>query len=356
MENDKVAKFFIGTLLEQEIIEIKVKPQEYTYEGEFDFDNPEDVEKYENRLRTRHSIWVYRVDFIATVRTQTGETKKILIEIQKARNEIDLMRFRNYLADQYKRQDIVNGEKKGLPITTIYILGFNIKEIPTPCLKVERNYKDLTNNTTLDIKSEFVEQLTHDSYIVQVKRITNKYQTRLDKLLSIFEQRYFIDDLEIIKEFNHDTNDSADIKLITQILHHTCTDPTEKKRIETEQEAWRTIQALLQAKYKKFAQAAEDLIKANQEKKQAIEQKDIAIEQKDIAIEQKDIAIEQKDIALQALQEKELALQETNKALQATNKILQEKELALQANSQAVSQMQETMLIMQQQIQALQQR
>ncbi|MBL7977036.1 MAG: hypothetical protein JNN12_01755, partial [Bacteroidetes Order II. Incertae sedis bacterium] len=31
MENDKVVKFFIGTLLEQTIERVEVKPQEFTY-------------------------------------------------------------------------------------------------------------------------------------------------------------------------------------------------------------------------------------------------------------------------------------------------------------------------------------
>jgi hypothetical protein len=243
MENERVAKFFISTLLDEIVETVEVKPQEYTYEGEFDFNNPEDVEKYENRIRERHSIWVYRLDFIATIKTETGEYKKVLIEIQKAKNQIDLMRFRNYLAEQYKKEDIVNNQKIVLPITTIYILGFKLSEIDTPCLKVERNYKDLINKTTLSTKSDFVEKLTHDSFIVQIERITDRYQTRLDKLLSIFEQTNFVDDKKIIKEFNHAV-DIEELQIATDILHHSGTNPEEKKKIENEQEAWRTVDAM----------------------------------------------------------------------------------------------------------------
>ena len=243
MENERVAKFFISTLLDEIVETVEVKPQEYTYEGEFDFNNPEDVEKYENRIRERHSIWVYRLDFIATIKTESGEYRKVLIEIQKAKNQIDLMRFRNYLAEQYKKEDIVNNQKVVLPITTIYILGFKLPEIDTPCLKVERNYKDLINKTTLSTKSDFVEKLTHDSFIVQIERITDRYQTRLDKLLSIFEQTNFVDDKKIIKEFNHEV-DIEELQIATDILHHSGTNPEEKKKIENEQEAWRTVDAM----------------------------------------------------------------------------------------------------------------
>jgi hypothetical protein len=287
MENEKVAKFFIGTLLEQSIETIEVKPQEYTYEGEFDFTNPKDVEKYEARIRERHSIWVYRLDFIATIKTENGEYKKVLIEIQKAKNQIDLMRFRNYLAEQYKKEDIVNNEKVILPITTIYILGFKLPEINTPCLKVERNYKDLSNKTTLLTKSDFVEKLTHDSYIVQVERIDNKYQTKLDKLLSIFEQSNFVDDKKIIKEFNHKV-DIEEMKIATDILHHSGTNPVEKKKIEDEQEAIRTINALFEDEKKKY-------LKELTEKDIALGKKDIALGKKDRELGKKDKELEEKD-------------------------------------------------------------
>ena len=273
MENERVAKFFIGTLLEQTIETIEVKPQEYTYEGEFNLSNQEDVEKYENRMEERFSIWIYRLDFIATIKTETGEFKKILIEIQKASNEIDIMRFRNYLAEHYKKEDTINGETVVLPITTIYILGFKLPEILTSCIKVERNYKDLINKTTLDVKCDFVEKLTHDSYVVQVERITDRYSTRLDKLLSVFEQTNFVDDKKIIKEFNHDT-DIEEVQIMTDILHYSGTNPKEKKKIEDEQEAFRTINAMFGSEKKK-------LFKALKEQEKALNEKDIVISEKD---------------------------------------------------------------------------
>ena len=225
MEDNRIAKFFIGTLLEQVIESVEVQPQEFTYKDEL------------------LGIAVFRLDYIATIKTETGELKKILIEIQKAKNLIDLMRFRNYLGEQYKKEDFVNNKKMILPITTIYILGFQLTEIDTACIKVERNYRDLVSKKIIDTKSDFVEKLTHDSYIVQVTRITNRYQTRLDKLLSVFEQTNFLDDTKITKEFKHDA-DLAEVKIITDLLHYSGTDPTEKKKLETEQEAWRTFDAL----------------------------------------------------------------------------------------------------------------
>ncbi len=251
MENDRVVKFFIGTLLEQTVESVELKPQEFTYTD------------------AGVGFAVFRLDFIAVIKTDTGEYKKVLIEIQKAKNQIDLMRFRNYLAAQYQKEDTVNNIKVVLPITTIYILGFKLPEIETACLKVERNYVDQVNRTTLTKRSDFVEKLTPDSFIVQVERITDRYQTKLDKLLSIFEQSNFVDDRKIVKEFNHEI-DFDDMKITTDLLHHAAVTPAEKKKIETEQEAWRSIYAL-------FADEREEFQKALT----AMAEKDAALAEKD---------------------------------------------------------------------------
>jgi hypothetical protein len=285
MENDKVAKFFIGTLLEQTIENVEVLPQEYTYKGEFDFNKPEDVDRYEERLRRRHSIWVYRLDFIATIRTDLGEFKKVLIEIQKAKNPIDLMRFRNYLAEQYKKEDNINHENVVLPITTIYILGFKLPEIESSCIRVKRDYIDLINKTTLTQKSDFVEKLTHDCFVVQVERITNRYQTRLDKLLSVFEQKNFTDDKEITKNFTHNP-DIDELKTMTDILHYVGTDPQERKQIEIEQEAWRTVNAMFEEKEKKYLKELAEKEQALDEQKKALNERDQALKEKDKLIEE----------------------------------------------------------------------
>ena len=258
MENERVAKFFIGTLLDETIEAIEVQPQEYTYPKELT------------------GLAVFRLDYIATIKTKSGEHKKVLIEIQKVKNYIDLMRFRRYLASQYQKEDTVDGKKMILPITTIYILGFILPEVAAACLKVERNYKDLVNNKVISTKSDFVEKLTHDSFIVQVDRITNRYQTRLDKLLSVFEQSNFTDDRKITKEFTHEL-DSEDIKLTTDVLHYAGTATEERNQLEIEQEAWRTVNAMFEGKDQELMEAIEKSKKEIAEKDKTIEENEKAL-------------------------------------------------------------------------------
>lgn len=273
MENDRVAKFFIGTLLNETVESVELKPQEFTYIKNLDKDDP-DVQQYiRQQLKERLSINVLRLDFVATIKTSEGGNKKVLIEIQKAQRQTDLLRFRNYLAEQYKKLDTVEGKKMPLPITTIYILGFELPEIKSSCIKVERQYIDLIQNTVIPAKSDFVEQLTHDSYVVQVERITDRYQTRLDKLLSVFEQRYFIDDSKVVKEYKYNA-DLEDVKLITDILHHSGTNPKERKELDIEAEAWRTINALLDDERESMKKELEESKKALNEKDRALDEKD----------------------------------------------------------------------------------
>ncbi len=261
MENERVAKFFIETLLEEEIASLEFKPQELTYESK---------ESKEARFA------IFRLDFIVTIKTEKGEYKKILIEIQKANSKFDIMRFRNYLASQYSKEDVINNKKTTLPITTIYILGFKLPEIDAACIKVERNYKDLVNKKIIDTKSEFVEKLTHDSFIVQVDRITDRYQTRLDKLLSVFEQRNFAGDEKITKSFSHPT-DIEEVRIITDILHYVGTEPKERKELEIEQEAWRTLNV-----------QREDLIEKLEEKDKILQANAKVIEENAKVLEEKD--------------------------------------------------------------------
>ena len=302
MENNRVAKFFISTMIGEKVISLDLKPQEFTY------------------INDLVGITVFRLDFIALIETEEGEQKKILIEIQKAKNEIDLMRFRNYLAEQYKKEDTINDEKVVLPITTIYILGFKLPNINTACVKVERQYRDMINESVLELKNDFIEKLTHDSYVIQVKRITNRFQSKLDKLLSVFEQNHFLSDTETIKDYKHQADDD-DIKIMTTILHHTGTDPETRKAIETEQEAWRSINAMFATKEKNFKKALLKQKQELEEKNQALEKKDQALEEKNQALEKKDQALEEKN---QALEEKDQELEEKDQELEKLKHELEE--------------------------------
>jgi hypothetical protein len=269
MENKRVVKFFLGAVLEQQVTNVTVRPQEYTIKRGDENPDTDTVTVYT----------VFRLDFIATVKTKNDGIKKILIEVQKAKDKDDLMRFRNYLAEQYKKRDEIDGEETILPIITIYILGFNLTGINTAFVRVKRTYTDGIDNNPIKTKSSFIESLTHDSYVIQTRRITDKrYTTKLDKLLSLFEQKHFIyDDSEIIKLYMHEP-DSEDIRLMTSILHKMVVDPEELKQIEKEEEAYRVFHDLFGRQLKKQQLIIEEKEKAIEEQAKVIVEKDKSLE------------------------------------------------------------------------------
>jgi hypothetical protein len=304
MENQSIAKFFIGTLINQNVVSLTVKPQEYTHKRSAlkkprkNPDTPPKNVEYEYA-----GLSVFRVDFVAVIKTADGELKKILVEVQKSWDKDDLMRFRQYLGDQYKRSDIVDGEKKILPITTIYVLDFNLPEIKSPCIKVERNYIDLTdNNTPLKCKrSPFIESLTHDSYVVQAQRIKNvRLSSNLAALLSVFEQNNFVENKKCFKNYLYNTTD-ASVQQMIDTLHFVITDDEERKELEDEQEYLRTMDAVFGKMGAEIAQKDEELAQkekelAQEKGKNAQKEKELAEEKKKNA--QKDDALAQKDEVL----------------------------------------------------------
>jgi hypothetical protein len=147
----------------------------------------------------------------------------------------------------------------------------------------------MLNKTAIEAKSKFIELLTHDSYVIQAGRITDiRYTTNLDKILSVFEQRYFISKTsDTRKEYPYQP-DNEEIEMITDILYEMGADPEKRKEIEDEEEAIRTI-------LNKVNAVSLPLKEIIEEKDKVIEEKDKVIEEKDKTIEDKDKVIEDKD-------------------------------------------------------------
>jgi hypothetical protein len=173
LEDNKIAKLIISSLLEVEIEELEFRPQEYST----------DVAK--------QVISVYRVDFKAQIKTGTGESKVVLIEIQKAKYTTDLMRFRKYLGSQYadsNNTEIKESRTLPIPIICIYFLGYNIENTTElPIIKVNRKITDYHSKKELYLKDEFIESLTHDSVIIQIPELKKTHRNELEKALRIFE-------------------------------------------------------------------------------------------------------------------------------------------------------------------------
>ena len=190
MEDSKVAKLLISSIIGEEIEELTFKPQEFTKNIPFD------------KLTYRSNVGcltVYRVDFSATIKTPEG-LKQVIIEVQKAKEATDIMRFRSYLGDQYSNPEnsqIIDIRGKdvriGLPVISIYFLGHRLEHTNASIISVKRQCMDVVTNEEITEKENFVESLTHDSYIIQIPCLVEKRRNELEVLLSIFDQSNSID-------------------------------------------------------------------------------------------------------------------------------------------------------------------
>jgi methyl-accepting chemotaxis protein len=294
MDDDRIVKFFLSALLEQEVIDV-----DFTRKITYKKGEARKAAKLRQNVRKEYiGFSVNQQDYIATILTDEGEQKKILIEILKSQDREDLLQVRNYLEQKHKTIDKVNGVDIVLPVTTIYVLWFDLPETDCPCIKVDRQYINMITKKVLEVKASFLEGLTPNSYVIQADRITDAHHTRLEKLLSIFEQANFSrENSKIGKQYLHQPDDE-DIKIITSFLHEIVCDPDEYKELEMEEEAIRiqkNVAGKIEEKDRIIAELAKEI--AEREKEIAERTKEIAERTKEIAERDKEIAEKDKEIA-----------------------------------------------------------
>jgi len=304
MEDNRIATFFLETLLEETIESLVVK----TTESTMPLKDPNiSKEEWEKKGIQRLGIRLIRLDFVATINLKSGGSKKVLIEIQKARKPIDIMRFRNYLAEHYKKQDkiVLDGKKKKtpLPIITVYILGFNLPEIEAAAVKVDRNYIDLQTKSIINTKSDFIEKLTHDCYVVQLPRIESRFQTTLDRLLTVFEQRYFITDEGTLKRYEPTPANEPMITRIIDTLYHRGADPAKRKELDEELEMERVLTLYMGEEGEEKQRLLDESLGIQSSLRKELDEKDKVMEEQHKVIEEKDKSLEAKDKLIETLME-----------------------------------------------------
>ncbi len=204
MENNKFAKKILSVILDVVVEEVSLENQETLVPYSF----------------ATQKLTLFRLDFKANIKEADGTRKTVLIELQKSKFSTDIQRFRNYLGANYmaksKENNIVNEPvveyQTPFPIITIYILGYNLEDLPYMAVTVNRDIINAVNKQKINVKSFFIEHLTHQSHIIQIRRLPEKRRTRLEKFLMLFnqawctEEGYIIDLQEVPKEFNDIAN------------------------------------------------------------------------------------------------------------------------------------------------------
>ena len=235
MEDSKLAKLMISSIIGENIERLSFLPQEFVS----DIEKPKNGEKSKAKRNRLDSLTVYRLDFSAKIKTAEGY-KNVIIELQKAKFPTDIMRFRSYLGQQFANKNnfqkikIDNRIRKtGLPIISIYFLGHKLDNTTASAIKVSRQYSDLITDEIIETKESFIESLTLDSYVIQIPYLTDKRRSELEILLSVFDQRNPVDkDRHILNVREEDF--PTKYRPIIRKLQKAILDNEVKKRMEME--------------------------------------------------------------------------------------------------------------------------
>jgi hypothetical protein len=186
LDDEPVAELFLSALLSKEVKIVGYNSPEMLR-------NREQGEQQHGQAKQKDLPFysVLRLDFSAQIRHTDGSTEIILIEVQKASNASDLMRFRRYLGLQMQsKQNAIKDKNDILQPLTIYPIYFLGEGLPNikghGAVKVERICYDAFTGERLKTKDNFIEKLTHDSLIICANELRGEQATGLQKLLSIF--------------------------------------------------------------------------------------------------------------------------------------------------------------------------
>ena len=203
LEDADIARDLLSTILGEEVTQLEFKPQETSTESS-------------------DSIKILRLDFKAVIKKKDGSLFKVLIELQKSKQVFDVMRFRRYLGNNYRKEDqMIDNDGiavfRPLPIITIYFLGFLLNNVPSAVIKVKREYVDAVTEEILGVKDDFVELLTHDSYMIQVGRLTKESHGKLDRVMQIFSPMYQDKADRHLVDFHGDSHDPLVWKMVERL-------------------------------------------------------------------------------------------------------------------------------------------
>jgi len=300
LEDADIARDLLSTILGEEVINLEFKPQETSTES-------------------TENIKILRLDFKAIIKKKDGTLFKVLIELQKSKQVFDVMRFRRYLGDNYRKEDqLVENDGttvfRPLPIITIYFLGFLLNNVPSGVIKVKREYVDAVTEEILGVKEDFVELLSHDSYMIQLGRLPKESRGKLDRVMQIFSPMYQNKANKHQVDFQGDIHDPLVLKMVERLSRAIASDEYRDK-MDVEDEIDRIFERelgkkdiviaqkdkLLDESVKRYEKSKKQVINANkrieeQKKRTEVEKKRSEVEiQKNTAL-QKEIAALKKQL------------------------------------------------------------
>jgi hypothetical protein len=290
MENLEIAKGITAAIIGEEILHI-------------------DFQTRESTIQLPSKFTFFHLDFIARIRDKQGKSKDVLIELQKTNVLFDIHRFRRYLGSQYRKEEDViqpdgSSAKESLPIVTIYFLGFSFSETLPAVIKVDRQYIDVLLGKRIEERNDFIECLTHDSYVIQIPGLELEMKNRLEYVLSIFKQEKLMEGDKRLKDYAYEIEDEL-LQKILKRLTKAAADNDLLEQMEKEE--------LAQHEYENAFGPLERKIRKLEEKEKTLEEKEKTIEDNEKTIEENEKTIEENR---KNLEEKDKYIRELLKKLE----------------------------------------
>lgn len=239
MADFKAARILLSALLGEEIEILELLPQErpLTVEGK-----PAEGCDVQTIQSVIPKISVVRFDYCATLNIK-GEKKKVLIELQKGKNELDVARFRRYLGSHYDTKERLQGIKEVLPIIAIYLFGFNMVGVEPAITRFHPAGTDLIEDLPFTHgNNEIIDRLTHTSYFVQLSKLPTKSKNRVSKILSVFSQNWVREKDTKTLYLPDELIEDSSIKVLVDRLHHALLDIETQRQLVEEDEYQKTIE------------------------------------------------------------------------------------------------------------------
>jgi hypothetical protein len=330
LEDNQITIDFLSAITGKEIISVDVQTQEFA------------------DANATNGLRLFRIDFKAVIKNPSGDLETVLLELQKSKNGFEVERFESYLGLNYLRQNVVLNDAKvakkvGYPITAIYLLGFRLKNIKVPVLKVARQYLDGITNQPLEVRDAFVEKLSHDLYAIQIPRLKMHVKTGsteltdLEKILDVFNQKKYKTSDNRIIDYTGDTSNPKVARIVRHLSRAIIDndDLLHTMLVEDEFEAIFEHQRIEKEKFEKRAhEAIVERKAAVAEKKAAIAEKAEAIAEKEQVLVEKAEAIAEKE---QVLAEKAEAIAEKAEAIAEKAEAIAEKAEAIAEKAEAIA-------------------
>lgn len=286
MDDNKVAKSFIQAIMGREIVELELMPQEMVISlSEYAKTDKEKPKKKPKSVKKSLGLTIYRIDFSAKIKTETGEIQQVIIELQKARLLNTIPRFREYLGNQYANPDLnvslktLNARtyKVGIPIFAIYFLGYELDNFKkSPVILINNCVQDRFSKENLAKNEPFITSLFHEGIIVNIPALKGKRRDAIETLLSIFDQSNREENFHIL---NVNENDFPEIyRHIIRRLQTAYQSKEVRAKMNVEDEFLSELQEAERAKEeaenakKETEQVRKEVLQAKKEAKKAQEE------------------------------------------------------------------------------------